>query len=287
MDDGTLQHADLIELNDDLQDVRSGGEKFKVQFNPETLKLSYSNQIQSQSNASSPSGAGGGGAGNQGAPARQFVGQSTTKLSMQLWFDVSAATSNEFMVDDVRRLTAKVLYFMVPRKPQDGSGSSSQLVPPGIRFAWGGFLFDGMVESAEESVEFFSAEGKALRASIALNLIKQTIWINSFKGSGAESHVNKVPGTQPLKSAKSGQSLQQMAPSGGSSSPASGSTGSSSLSGSGGLSATGLSTARGVASGSARSWQQIAIANGIENPRSLKPGQLIDLQAKRAQIITE
>ena len=51
-----------------------------VQFNPETLKVTFANQIVQ-----------GSGAGDQrGSPARQFVGAGTTKLSLQLWFDVTA-----------------------------------------------------------------------------------------------------------------------------------------------------------------------------------------------------
>ena len=56
-----------------------------VQFNPETLKVSFANQIQT------PSGAGD----QSGTPARQFVGAGTTKLALQLWFDVTALADGE------------------------------------------------------------------------------------------------------------------------------------------------------------------------------------------------
>jgi len=311
----TVVRAELHELKDDLSDVLSGGKRVPVQFNPETLKLSYANQIQAQNNGSSsapPQRPGRGGTNqSQGTPARQFVGAGTTKLAVQLWFDVSAATAAPFMVDDVRRLTAEVLYFMKPKDPGAGARDASQRIPPGVRFSWGSFLFDGIVESLEENVEFFSPEGKALRASITLNLIQQNILVPAFEGTGAVTR-NKAgaaaPGTTPLAPARNGQSLQQMSDSqpGGARGalPVSGAAGglggglsgglggglSGGLGGglSGGLGG-GLSGGLGASSGvafNAGGWQRIAVANGIENPRALAPGQFIDLSAQRPRIVT-
>ena len=81
----------------------------KVQFNPETLKVTFANQI-----------AQGSGRGDQrGSPARQFVGAGTTKLALQLWFDVTAyANGGAAPADDVRELTQRVAYFITP-KPID------------------------------------------------------------------------------------------------------------------------------------------------------------------------
>jgi len=302
-----VEPAWLIELKDDLSDVKPKGERkeVKVQFNPESLKLSYANQLQTQSNggASPPP------AGNQaqGTPAQQFVGAGTTKLAVQLWFDVSAATAAPFMVDDVRRLTAQVLYFMKPKKPAGGASDTAQRTPPGVRFAWGNFLFDGIVESMEENIEFFSNTGNALRASMTLNLIQQDILVPAF-----DAQQPNTPGTRPLWPAEGGQSLQQMAGgtpgsgSGSSSSPGSGSGGGSLAGGAGagaGISGSfaagasgalslgagigpGGSTPAGGAAFQAGGWQRVALANGIENPRSLAPGQLIDLQARKPRIVT-
>ena len=56
--------------------------KVPVQFNPESLKVAFANQIQTPE---------GGGSGDQrGGAAQQFVGAGTTKLTLQLWFDVNA-----------------------------------------------------------------------------------------------------------------------------------------------------------------------------------------------------
>ena len=79
-----------------------------VQFNPETLKVSFANQIQT------PSGTGD----QSGTPTRQFVGAGTTKLALQLWFDVTALArrTRTSRLDDVRKLTQKVAYFITPKK---------------------------------------------------------------------------------------------------------------------------------------------------------------------------
>ena len=293
-----IQHAKLIELKDDLSDVMPGGKSLTVQFNPESLKLSYANQIKEQPNASG----GGGGNQSQGSAARQFVGTGTTKLAVQLWFDVAAATSAPFIVDDVRRITAQVLYFIKPKPAAAGARDTSQRTPPGLRFSWGNFLFDGIVEGMEESVEFFSPKGEALRASMTLNMVQQEILVPAFTSDGT------VPGARPLWPAGGGQSLQALqdaakaagaAPSSGGGGASPGGSGGGGFGG--GLSAgfsAGASVGAGVSAGgslglsggaafqSSGGWQAVALANGIENPRAVPPGQLIDLSATKPRIVS-
>jgi phage tail-like protein len=78
-----------------------------------------------------------------------------TRLAVELWFDGEGA-------DDVRRLTQRVAYFATPRSAREG--------PPPVRFAWGTFRFDGHVEALEETLDFFSPDGRALRARLSLTL---------------------------------------------------------------------------------------------------------------------
>ena len=75
-----LEKAELRELDAAFTNEINTDKKCQVQFNPETLKVSFANQV------ATPSGAGD----QKGTPARQFVGAGTTKLSLQLWFDVTA-----------------------------------------------------------------------------------------------------------------------------------------------------------------------------------------------------
>lgn len=231
-----LAKAELRQLDANFENEIENDTWATVQFNPETLKVSFANQVQTPS----------GGGDQRGTPARQFVGAGTTKLAVQLWFDVSGqAEGQSGAVDDVRQLTKKVAFFITPKKDGD------KFVPPAVRFVWGSFQFDGIMESMEESLEFFSPEGKPLRASVSFGLTQQKITAFVFRPtdspppSAPRGPSGKAPGTAPMTSATQGSTLQGMA----------------------------------ASQGKGADWRAIASANGIENPRRLAPGQLIDLQA--------
>lgn len=237
----TLAKAKLIELEDDISTKKSGGKEVKVQFNPETLKVTFTNQVQTpaaQGNNNTP------------PPPRQVFGTGSTKLALQLWFDVSAPQPGPAK-DDVRKLTEEVAYFMTPQERSYG------LVPPAIRFLWGTFQFDGVMDSLEESLEFFSPEGRPLRASMSVSLSQPKIDKYKFGkaaagagGGGAGGGPGKggapqTPGTKPLAQASAGMSFQAMAD----------------------------------LNGVGANWQAHASANGIENPRALTPGQFLSFNA--------
>jgi len=69
-----LVKAQLIELDQTFTDEKSGGQRVEVQFNPESLKVSFANQIVQPKGGDQSSGNGG----------RQFVGEGTTKPALQL-----------------------------------------------------------------------------------------------------------------------------------------------------------------------------------------------------------
>jgi hypothetical protein len=229
--DAPLAKAKLIEL-DALFELKSGGKQAEVQFNPDTLKVTYANQLAQQ-------GAGGKAAGGNppsgdqaGGASRQFVGSSTTKLALQLWFDVTGLGAGT--AADVTKLTAAVGYFITPRP----LGANKELLPPNARFAWGSFSFDGTFDSLEESFEFFSPDGRPLRAQVSFTMSRQDIKLE-FTTAGSAS--GSGPGRRPLTPAPAGATLQ------------------------------------GLAAGAGARWQAIAAANGIEDPLRLRPGQLVDL----------
>ena len=236
MPDSTqLAKAELRELDEYFANEINSENWTRVQFNPETIKVSFANQVVTP----------GGGGDQRGTPSRQFVGAGTTRLSLQIWFDVSVPQAgDQAQESDVRKLTQRVAYFISPRQNND---NPPKIIPPAVRFIWGSFQFDGIMDSLEESLEFFSNDGVTLRASMTLSLSQQKIQRFTFRdtpkppGTGGPS--GAAAGTQPLTPAPAGASLQSLADS----------------------------------LGKGAYWQAIARANGIENPRLLTPGQLIDM----------
>lgn len=230
-----LVKAQLIELDDSGVE---GSHKVEVQFNPETLKVSFANQVQT------PQGKGND---KSNTSSTQFVGRGTTKLAVQLWFDVTGVLSGQLAEDakgDVRKLTHKVVHFITPK--EQGAGKDKTYLPPKLRFLWGSFKFDGIVDSLEESLEFFSPEGRPLRASINLSVVQQEIQFQFGEAAGRGAGGGRTgAGTQPLTPAPAGSTLQDLAD----------------------------------RQGKGGSWQAIAEANSIENPRQLRPGQLVDMNA--------
>ncbi len=117
-----------------------------VQFNPETLELSLSNEVKK---------------GEDDQPA-QVVTEATASLAMELVFDTT--TTGE----DVRGRTHAIARLMDPRIA--GDGDTENKVPSIIRFEWGTVKFEGYIDTYSESIDFFSAEGVPLRSTLSLSL---------------------------------------------------------------------------------------------------------------------
>jgi hypothetical protein len=243
-----MAKAELRELDASFANTINEDKWTKVQFNPDSLKVSFANQLKE------PSGSGD----QRGSQSRQFVGAGTTKLAVQLWFDVTEELGQGLPdVIDVRQLTQRVAYFITPLG--DPPNDPKKFIPPAVRFMWGTFQFDGIAESMEETLELFSHEGRPLRASVALVISQQKITTFTFNEAndpaGFTRRNRPRAGTQPQTEAPANSNLQSMAAS--------------------------------QPGGQQRPWQSVASANGIENPRQLAPGQLIDFNATKPQIVTE
>jgi Contractile injection system tube protein/LysM domain len=234
-----LAKAELRQLDADFKNEINKDKWTIVQFNPDSLKVSFANQVAAPS-----------GSGDQGGPqAQQFVGAGTTKLSVTLAFDVTSEIPQGLpQVDDVRQLTQRVAYFITPAG--DPPSAPKKYIPPAVRFVWGSFQFDGIMESMEETLELFSFEGRPLRGTVGISLSQQKITAFTFNAANAPPPATRrggaSPGTAPMTEAPAGSSLQ------------------------------GLASAQGGI-GASVDWQSIASANGIENPRLLQPGQLINM----------
>ena len=223
-----MAKAKLVEIKWDAKQQQAkkvnGKNDVEVQFNPQTLKLSFANEIKGGDQP----------AGN----AKQFVGSGTSKLSVELLFDTTADGS------DVRKKTEHVAYFI---KAEKDPKQKNKRVPPGVSFEWGSFIFRGVVESMQETLDYFSEEGVPLRATISLSLSRQEIEFlfgkpgpagGSTLGSGAGS-----PGTVPLAPPRTGDSVQRMA----------------------------------GRNGNSSNWKAIAAANNIDDPLRLPAGALLNM----------
>lgn len=214
-----------VDLGDENRPTEETGKPVEVQFNPETLKVSYSNTVESGD--------------NPGSAAMQFISKNSTKLSLDLLFDASYDKNT----DDVRTLTEAVQYFVQPQEHRERGETSFRI--PAVRFRWGTFLFEGVVASLDETLEFFSTDGRPLRAKMGVAINNQDIKFripSPASGGGAAT----TPGQQPLAPVNAGDTVQDMA----------------------------------ARFGDPAAWPEIADANGIDNPRLPQLGSLIDLTGR-------
>jgi hypothetical protein len=133
------------------------GDPIEVHFNPASLVYSLENSTRQQGND---------------PKRRQFAGQFTGKLTMDLQFD----TTNSG--DDVRTITNQVALFMQSsaQATKAGSGNSTGANAPAqpvLAFQWGTYVFKGIMESFKETIDFFSADGVPLRALVSIGLARQ------------------------------------------------------------------------------------------------------------------
>ncbi|HXU44877.1 MAG TPA: hypothetical protein VN783_05085, partial [Thermoanaerobaculia bacterium] len=172
-----LKKATLQEISSDQQG-QPVGDPVEVQFNPTTLHLTISNQVE--------------GGDTRGRQARQYIGSSSTVLTCDLVFD----TADEGTTDSprsVREKTAIVERFVLPK--EDGKEA-----PPKLRFHWGELILDGVVNSVSIDFDHFAADGTPLRAKVALSLQEQNAKYQFLEaGPGANRQGNApAPGALSL-----------------------------------------------------------------------------------------
>lgn len=181
------------------------GDAITVQFNPTSLKIERNNPTSGGVTAR--------------AQPRQHANEGHATLSMELEYDTAEGDENGKPLD-VRNLTAKLRQFTEP--PQD----DPKKAPPRLRFIWGKLVFDGIVERISEDIDYFDADGLALRAKVSLSIKEQNErFAKNAMGPGARDARNAPtplaapggngPGGQPTRSpdraldARDGESVQQ------------------------------------------------------------------------------
>lgn len=242
-----------------LKIVSDGPNKNKivrVQFNPQSLQVTYQAQGPDGSQQLDSSGK------KQGARDQQTG--SIASISMDLLFDTSDIGTD--VGNATQLLTAMI------RPPIVNGGSAPP--PPLVLFSWGSFVFYGKVLSLSETIDFFSEQGVPLRSTVKLTMSEVErvrgnpgvlaglsvsigiglsasagVSVRAEAGAGFSASASLSAGlnvgTTPLTLAQAGDSLQALA-------------------GRAGLDA---------------SWKAIAAANNIDNPRAIPPGTPINLNA--------
>lgn len=115
------------------------GEAIELQFNPESLAITYDRPDTREKNGKPPG----------------------ATLTVELWFDATVATP---AVTSVRDLTLKLAAFI---QPTAGANPWNQ---PDLRFAWGDFIFLGRMSSYSETLSYFAQDGTPLRAKVNVTL---------------------------------------------------------------------------------------------------------------------
>lgn len=149
---------------------------FAVQFNPASLEYAITTQFDD---------------GNGDNGARQFVKKSSGKLSMTLLFDTTDTGAS------VREKTVPIARLLEPAPDGD------KKFAPKVEFGWGAYAFRGVVEQFKETIDFFSADGVPLRASVALTLASQNVEFRSNRhpAAAADSAARPEPVLTPPGSA--------------------------------------------------------------------------------------
>jgi len=114
--------------------------------------------------------------------------------------------------------------------------------PPVCRFEWGAMAFDGVVTQFRERFSLFDDQGKVLRARVTLNL-------KSYQAVEVQRRELNLhsPDRTRVRVVREGETLQRLAT---------------------------------EAYGDPRFWTTIAVANNIDRPRFLTPGQSLRIPAR-------
>ena len=138
---------------------------FPVHFNPASLQYTVSNKEQ-----------------GQGAKKKQHVSETSAQLSMDLVFDTTDTGR------DVRVDTGEIVKLLSP-------DAKAKKAPRMVEFSWGTYSFTGVIEQYKETLDFFSADGVPLRASVSLTLSSKELTFADPDRAGASVDGDVTPDT--------------------------------------------------------------------------------------------
>ena len=263
--------ATLTEWDMDNNREAPGGVALTVDFDPKSLTLSYTPTGSTTASAPVDDALA-----SKAAP--QQTGQSAT-LSFELTFDTST-TGNS-----VQEKTDQVVALTTPH-------DNARRV---VRFSWGHLLFYGTISSLTQTIDFFDDGGVPLRALLNLSMGRVDP-PNPDNSPGAPGGGGAGAGGGFGAGASIGASFgASMGISAGASVGIGASAGigvsagigaSAGLTAGAGVGTTPLTLSQSgdtvatiaARTGSGASWKAVAAANGIDNPRLVPPGTVLDAQ---------
>ncbi|MCC6234900.1 MAG: hypothetical protein IT580_19815, partial [Verrucomicrobiales bacterium] len=148
-----MSQLEKAQLQPVKADGTPDGAAIPVQFNPATLRLQISNQVE--------------GSASRGRQVRQYTGASSTQLTVELIFDTADEGTTDGPVS-VRTKTSQVEQFLYPKADE-----GQKQAPPRLRFEWGDLVVEGVVESLNIDLDHFAANGFPLRAKVGFSLKEQ------------------------------------------------------------------------------------------------------------------
>lgn len=137
-----------------------------VQFNPASLKVSLANTLNENDN-------------DNGSSAAQYINKSSSTLKVDLIFDTtdhyfrrdSQRKGNANAQADLNTIDVRLKIKQIAHKfmfSEDVGDENS--TPQRCFFIWGTFSFIGIMETLDETLDFFSPEGIPLRATVSIKL---------------------------------------------------------------------------------------------------------------------
>lgn len=172
----------------------------------------------------------------QNVPNANFTGGDVMTMSFQLLFDTYSGQSEEDD-QDVREYTEKLLMLMKIDTTLHSSNDTVAGRPPIVSFHWGDYWsFKGVITSVELRFTLFTGQGKPVRATAQVSL-------QQFEELGTYPRQNPTSGGEGVRASRMvevGDTLDLIAY---------------------------------QEYGDATRWRPLAVANHLENPRALRPGQ--------------
>ncbi len=163
-----LPQATLQEMSSTPVNPKPVGQPIKVQFNPTTLRLSMTNNVDMKKAFGR-------------APVAQVDGTSSSTLTFDLVFDCTDLGTTAQPVD-VRSLVQPIEKFLLP------AAKETKSIPPRVQFTYGTFQLIGVMSALNSEYDLFSSNGVPLRAKLNVTIKEQLPAYEAGKvGSGANN----------------------------------------------------------------------------------------------------